>query len=692
MVVFVGYILIWFMMPTKTFYLQWLPDIHAKTDSTYFGQQGANILIYTFPILFIATLSCLYLHIRKKMDDNNTERRENVYWKSWSRPVLVKGPLGIVSWMELSFLAMFITLLVWSFCSYLHSMFANINQQAAQMRLSLWEAKLESSALMLGLVGNICLAFLFFPVTRGSSILQLIGLTSESSIKYHIWLGHIAMTLFTAHGLCYIIFSAKTNQISQMLKWNQVGISNVAGEVALVSGLIMWGTSFHAIRRKIFELFFYTHHLYVVFVVFFVLHVGSSYSCVMLPGFYLFLIDRYLRFLQSQQKIRVVSARVLPCQVVELNFSKCPGLSYSPRSNVFLNVPGISKLQWHPFTVTSSSNLEPEKLSVVIKSEGSWSQNLYDRLSSSPRMDRMEISIEGPYGPSSTEFLRHETLVMISGGSGITPFISIIRELLFIANKATSKTPSVLLICAFKKSEDLTMLELILPASGTNFDISRLQLQIEAYVTREEEPPTETLKLPQTEVWFKPNSSDLPVYAILGQNSWLWLALIVAASFLVFLVLMGVLTRYYIYPIAHRIDVMYSFSSKSALNMLFICVSIATATTAGFLTNRKQQRVAYKTRQIQNMNAPTPSTSPSAWFHNTAAERELESLPHQSLVRATTVRHGTRPDLKKILMVRQSSSAGVLVSGPRTMRQEVAAICSSGSANNLHFQSSSFSW
>lgn len=50
------------------------------------------------------------------------------------RPVLVKGPLGIVSWTELSFLAMFITLLVWSFSSYLHGMFANINQQAEQMR------------------------------------------------------------------------------------------------------------------------------------------------------------------------------------------------------------------------------------------------------------------------------------------------------------------------------------------------------------------------------------------------------------------------------------------------------------------------------------------------------------------------------------------------------------------------------
>lgn len=114
-----------------------------------------------------------------------------------------------------------------------------------------------------------------------------------------------------------------------MFKWNKVGISNVAGEVALVSGLVMWATSFPQIRRKIFELFFYTHHLYIIFVVFFVLHVGFSYSCIMLPGFYLFLVDRYLRFLQSQKRIRVCSARVLSCKAVELNFSKCPGKGHT---------------------------------------------------------------------------------------------------------------------------------------------------------------------------------------------------------------------------------------------------------------------------------------------------------------------------------------------------------------------------
>lgn len=82
------------------------------------------------------------------------------------------------------------------------------------------------------------------------------------------------------------------------------------------------------------------------------------------------------------------------------------GLNYNPTSTIFINVPGISKLQWHPFTVTSSSNLDPENLSVLIKGEGRWTTKLYELISSPSSMDRLEVSVEGPYEPASTDFLR----------------------------------------------------------------------------------------------------------------------------------------------------------------------------------------------------------------------------------------------------------------------------------------------
>ncbi|GAV92529.1 Ferric_reduct domain-containing protein/FAD_binding_8 domain-containing protein/NAD_binding_6 domain-containing protein, partial [Cephalotus follicularis] len=694
MVVLLGSLMIWIMMPTNTYAHIWLPNIRNKVNqSTYFGTQGANLLIYTFPVLFVAVLGSLYLHLEKKANDDKLRNMGKQHrYALWKRPMLIKGPLGIVSVTELAFLIMFMALLIWSFAVYLHNGFSLITPKSvANSGQKLWQAKLMSAAFRLGLVGNICLAFLFFPVARGSSLLPLFGLTSEGSIKYHIWLGHMAITLTTAHGLCYIIYWAVTNDISQMVKWGKTDVSHVAGELATVAGLGLWATTFPGIRRRMFELFFYTHHLYTLFVFFFVMHVGSTYSCMMLPGFYLFLVDRYLRFLQSRRRVRLVSARILPCQTLELNFSKTPGLSYNPTSITFINVPSLSKLQWHPFTVTSNSNLEPDKFSVVIKSEGSWSTKLFQMLSSPTSMDRLEVSLEGPYGPASTNFLRHDTLVMVCGGSGITPFVSIIRESMFASATLKCKTPQIILICSFKKSSDLAILDLIHPISGIQSEMLNLQLQIKAYVTREKIPTTDAIANSKNvrAIWFKPLATDEPMSAILGPNSWLWLAAIIVSSFIVFLILIGIITRYYIYPIDHNSNAVFPYSTRAILNILVIFVSIATIASAAVFWNKKQN--GKEANQVQNMEGTTPAASPSSLYYN--ADRELESLPNQSLIQVTDVHYGERPDLKKLLFdCKGSSSVGVLVAGPKKMRHDVAKICSSGWAGNMHFESISFCW
>lgn len=105
-VVFVGWIMIWIMAPTNTYRNIWSPKLASDTDSTYFGKQGlvssvivfiivvllyqvfslfnqyhliffvdagTNILICTFPILFIFVLGCIYLHMEKGSE--NTEKR-----------------------------------------------------------------------------------------------------------------------------------------------------------------------------------------------------------------------------------------------------------------------------------------------------------------------------------------------------------------------------------------------------------------------------------------------------------------------------------------------------------------------------------------------------------------------------------------------------------------------------------------
>ncbi|XVE58483.1 hypothetical protein DITRI_Ditri04bG0173200 [Diplodiscus trichospermus] len=681
LVVFLGWLMIWVMLPTKLYKNTWTPKLDSKLTSTYFAGQGTNLLLFSFPVMFIAALACAYLHFKSKSRGSNDSKSDSAA-AFLRRPVLVMAPLGIVSALELIFAAMFVALLIWSLANYLSVSFGHLHMHKEGEKI--WEAKFRSVSLRLGYVGNICWAFLFFPVTRGSSLLPLVGLTSESSIKYHIWLGHVSNILFAAHTIGFIIYWAITNQMAEMLEWSKTWVSNVAGVIAIVIALPMWVTSLPRFRRKMFEVFFYTHHLYLLYIFFYVLHVGDAYFCMILPGIFLFLIDRYLRFLQSRHRARLLSARLLPCGVVELNFSTTPGLYYNPTSILFVNVPRVSQLQWHPFTVTSCCNIEADKLSVVIKSEGSWSHKLYQELCSS--VDHLEISTEGPYGPNSSHFLRHETLVLVCGGSGITSFISIIREIIFRSQKPNVKVPRVVLICAFKHSADLTMLDLLLPISGAPAQISQLQLQIEAYITREKEQPNTDTQKPLQTIWFKPSPLDSPISAALGPNNWLWLGAIISSSFVMFLLLLGIVTRYYIYPIDHNTEQIYHFSYRALWDMFLVCVCIFIVSSAVFLWHKKQN--AREGQQIQNTEVTTPTTSPGSWF--SGADRELEGLPHQSLVQATKLHFGSRPDLKKILFDIKESDVGVLACGPRKMRHEVAKICSSGLADNLHFESISF--
>ncbi|KAK6155666.1 hypothetical protein DH2020_009914 [Rehmannia glutinosa] len=483
------------------------------------------------------------------------------YFQNLRSPAVVMASLGIVNAVELTFAAMFVALLIWSLANYLHVSFGHLHMHTPGVKV--WEAKFRSVSLRLGYIGNTCWAFLFFPVTRGSSILPLVGLTSESSIKYHIWLGHVSLVLFTLHSIGFIIYWwAMSHQMYLMLEWSSTYLSNVAGVIAFVLS-----------RRS-----------------------------------------------------RLVSARLLPNGTMELSFAK------NPVASVY-------------------------------------------------------VSTEGPYGPASTQFLSHESLVMISGGSGLAPFISIIREIISKSTESDRNVPKVLLITAFKNTTDLTMLDLLLPLSGTPLDISKLQLQIEAYVTREHERPIENTNNQIETKMFKTNPLDSPISAALGKNSWLWLGAIISSSFVMFLILLGFVTRYHIYPVEKRGE-NYHYSFKLLWDMFLVCASVFVATSAVFLWQKR--KISAEGKQIQNVDMATPTMSPSSWL--CGSDRELESLPHQSLVQSTNVHFGSRPDLRRILFDCKESDVGVLVCGPKSLRHEVAKICASGLAKNLHFESISFNW
>lgn len=100
--------------------------------------------------------------------------------------------------------------------------------------------------------------------------------------------------------------------------------------------------------------------------------------------------------------------------------------------------------------------------------------------------------------------------------------------------KPNCHVPQIRLVCAFKNSIDLTMLDLLLPVS---------------------------------------------VSEALGANNWLLLAAIISSSFVMFLILLGIITRYYIYPIERNGDAVYNYTFKVLWDMFlaFACICISSS-------------------------------------------------------------------------------------------------------------------
>jgi hypothetical protein len=76
-----------------------------------------------------------------------------------------------------------------------------------------------------------------------------------------------------------------------------------------------------------------------------------------------------------------------------------------------MKIQSISRTQWHPFSITSSSSVDGDSLSVMVKCEGRWTSSLYELIqaevdSDADQTNCIPVAIEGPYGPASMDFLR----------------------------------------------------------------------------------------------------------------------------------------------------------------------------------------------------------------------------------------------------------------------------------------------
>uniref|UniRef100_A0A8C6KBZ3 NADPH oxidase 1 n=1 Tax=Nothobranchius furzeri TaxID=105023 RepID=A0A8C6KBZ3_NOTFU len=223
----------------------------------------------------------------------------------------------------------------------------------------------------------------------------------------------------------------RTTNLQIPLYFAFTSIAGLTGIIITLALILMITSSMEVIRRSYFEVFWYTHHLFVIF------FAGLTWMWVLGPMI-IYAAERLLRLIRYVQNVQyrkvkcdnLVNLRCIvmrPSKVLELQLVK-KGFKMEVGQYIFLNCPAISQLEWHPFTMTSAP--EEDFFSVHIRSAGDWTDKLIEIMQKLPEgAQGPKMGVDGPFGTASEDVFDYEVSMLVGAGIGVTPFASILKSI-----------------------------------------------------------------------------------------------------------------------------------------------------------------------------------------------------------------------------------------------------------------------
>ncbi|KAI3324810.1 cytochrome b-245 heavy chain subunit beta [Xylariaceae sp. AK1471] len=334
-----------------------------------------------------------------------------------------------------------------------------------------------------GLVLSFDTTFILLPVCR--TLVRWIRpkvkfLPLDENIWFHRQVAYAMLVFTLLHVSAHYVnfFNVEKTQVRPQtaveIHYAQPG--GITGHIMLFCMLLMYTTAHHRIRQQSFETFWYTHHLFIPFLLGMYTHAVGCFVrgspnpvspfagaqfwevCIGYQGWRwelfaggLYLIERLYREIRAKRSTKITRVVRHPYDVVEIQFEK-PSFKYKAGQWLFLQVPEVSGFQWHPFTITSCPY--DNYVSVHVRQVGDFTRALGDAVGAGGAQKMYEdldpmgmyevalqngqkmpsLRIDGPYGAPAEDVFDNEIAVLIGTGIGVTPWASILKNIWHLRN------------------------------------------------------------------------------------------------------------------------------------------------------------------------------------------------------------------------------------------------------------------
>lgn len=433
----------------------WYSKLSAKHFADAKG--GVPMMTLAFPVLVAGTVAVLF-NVRSDQPTNDNTRVSVLYSSSiYQRIQRYKDGSGDVNFDRFALCWIFLPLLVY--------LIAFIHRHFHGNELS-YDKKLSEVSNGFAFVALIAMSYFLVPVARQSPILKLLNWDPASAVRLHIWSGRIIIVGVVVHGSMHMFRWANVSgeSIVELLFppapcWTlqetdyeptcvdsdtqcscYYHFRNFTGFMAFVGLLVIGATTFNYVRRQYYRIFYMVHVMAAPTVIIMVmlhwrrsvLYIAPSilyYAATSAPV----LMERAVK--RRDAGVKIVSVKYIsskdrhksrPCVALTVASSDEANQSYVPGQYIKLWAPEISSIS-HPFTINEVPG-KPHELRVIFRATGPFTHQLCHRLTSGSKLP--VIHVDGFYGNTNRvdQVLKHDVAVMVAGGIGITPYLSILQQ------------------------------------------------------------------------------------------------------------------------------------------------------------------------------------------------------------------------------------------------------------------------